>query len=222
MKSPGIPDSVPIIKTLVAAGISPISEIEFAARYTKAQIIAITGSNGKTTTTLLTHHILKSGGLHVGMAGNIGDSFAKMVLEEQYDYYVLEVSSFQLDGIREFRPAIAVITNITPDHLDRYEYNFDLYRASKFRITMNQKKADFFIYDADDPAISDGLQEHGSLAKRLPFSLVHRPETGSYMDKESIYIKTNKEVVEMTKDNLALEGQHNLKNTMPPRPSPNW
>ena len=138
MKSPGIPETVPLIKALVAKGISVISEIEFAVHYTNATIVGITGSNGKTTTTLLTHHILKQGELNVGVAGNMGDSFAKQVAEQNYDTYVLELSSFQLDGIVDFKPHIAVITNITPDHLDRYNYKFENYIASKFRIAMNQ------------------------------------------------------------------------------------
>ena len=147
MKSPGIPDTVPLVKKLVKKGIPVISEIEFAAKYTDARIIGITGSNGKTTTTMLTNHILKNGGLNVGMAGNIGDSFAKMVAEHDYDFYVLEISSFQLDGIVDFKPHIAIITNITPDHLDRYDYSFENYVSSKFRIVQNQDTEDYLIYD---------------------------------------------------------------------------
>jgi len=160
VKSPGIPDKVDVVKQLVSKGISVISEIEFASQYTNANIIGITGSNGKTTTTMLTHHILKEAGLNVGMAGNIGDSFAKQVAETNVEHYVLELSSFQLDGIVNFKPEIAVITNITPDHLDRYDYKFENYIASKFRIAMNQTKDDYLIYDADDEVIVAYLNTH--------------------------------------------------------------
>mgnify|MGYP003632526817 CR=1 FL=1 len=157
MKSPGIPEKAPIVKALMAKGVPVISEIEFAARFTAAVLVGITGSNGKTTTTMLTGHILQEGGLKPGIAGNIGDSFAKMVAQKEIDTYVLEISSFQLDGIKEFAPHIAVLTNITPDHLDRYEYDFEKYIASKFRIAMNQTEEDYLIYDADDPVIVDWL-----------------------------------------------------------------
>ena len=146
MKSPGIPDKAPIVKKLVEKGIPVISEIEFAAQFTNAITIGITGSNGKTTTTMLTYHLLKEAGLNVGLGGNIGKSFAWQVAEENYDYYVLELSSFQLDGIINYKPHIAIITNISPDHLDRYEYKYENYIASKFRITMNQTEDDFLIY----------------------------------------------------------------------------
>lgn len=158
MKSPGIPDTVPLVKKLVEKGVSVISEIEFASKYTDATLIGITGSNGKTTTTMLTNHLLKGGDLNVGMAGNIGDSYAKMVAEQDFDHYVLEISSFQLDGIVDFKPHIAVITNITPDHLDRYDYKFENYIASKFRIAINQDENDYLIYDADDEVIGDWLK----------------------------------------------------------------
>ncbi len=154
MKSPGIPDKAPIVKKLVEKGIPVISEIEFANDFTKAMTIGITGSNGKTTTTMLTYHLLKEGGLNVGLGGNIGKSFAWQVAEENYDSYVLELSSFQLDGIINYKPHIAIITNISPDHLDRYDYKYENYIASKFRITMNQTEEDYLIYDADDEAIS--------------------------------------------------------------------
>jgi UDP-N-acetylmuramoylalanine--D-glutamate ligase len=160
MKSPGIPDKVALVQKLIANLIPVISEIEFAAQFTNATIIGITGSNGKTTTTLLLNHILKNAGLSVGIAGNIGDSFAQQVAEETYDNYVLELSSFQLDGIKDFKSHIAILTNITPDHLDRYEYDFNKYIASKFRITKNQKETDFLIYDADDEAINNWLKEN--------------------------------------------------------------
>lgn len=214
MKSPGIPDNIPLIQELIKSKIPVISEIEFAARYTDATIIGITGSNGKTTTTMLTHHVLKNGGLHVGMAGNIGDSFAKMVAERDYDFYVLEISSFQLDGITDFRPHIAVITNITPDHLDRYEYSFEKYVASKFRIVMNQTKEDYFIYDLEDPAIADGMKIQPIKSKSVPFSLEEKPEQGAFIEDKTIKIRTNNTTIEMNTGDVALAGRHNLKNTM--------
>jgi UDP-N-acetylmuramoylalanine--D-glutamate ligase len=158
MKSPGIPDKSEIVKKLIENKIPVISEIEFAAPYTKAKTIGITGSNGKTTTTMLTYHLLKSAGLNVGLGGNIGKSFAWQVAEDKYDVYVLELSSFQLDGIITYKPDIAILTNISPDHLDRYEYKYQNYIDSKFRITMNQTSADYLIYDADDEAISEWLK----------------------------------------------------------------
>jgi UDP-N-acetylmuramoylalanine--D-glutamate ligase len=214
MKSPGIPDNVPLVKELVARNIPVISEIEFAARYTDATIIGITGSNGKTTTTMLTHHIMKEAGLHVGMAGNIGDSFAKMVAEETYDFYVLEISSFQLDGIIDFKPHIGIITNITPDHLDRYEYDFKKYVASKFRITKNQTVKDYLIYDADDETIRTYLADHTVNSKKLPFSLQDEVDQGACIKNNKIVITTEQNTMEMRTDSLALEGSHNLKNTM--------
>lgn len=214
MKSPGIPDTAPIVQKLSEKGIPVISEIEFAARYTDATIIGITGSNGKTTTTMLTYHLLKAGGLNVGMAGNIGDSFAKMVAEEDYDHYVLEISSFQLDGIEKFQPHIAVITNITPDHLDRYEYQMEKYVESKFRITENQLATDYFIYDADDEEIRDVLPNIPVKAKMLPFSLTQSITEGAEIENENIKINTPHNSLEMSTDIVRLQGKHNLKNTM--------
>ncbi|MBT8185606.1 MAG: UDP-N-acetylmuramoyl-L-alanine--D-glutamate ligase [Eudoraea sp.] len=214
MKSPGIPDAAPLVKKLIAHNIPVISEIEFASKFTDATIIGITGSNGKTTTTMLTYHILKNAGLNVGMAGNIGDSFARMVAEKDYDYYVLEISSFQLDGILDFKPDIAVITNITPDHLDRYENSFEKYIASKFLISKNQKAEDYFLYDADDNTIPDWLGKHPIKPKLLPFSLEKSIAEGAEIKNNSIIIRTDNNILEMTTDNLALEGKHNLKNTM--------
>ncbi len=214
MKSPGIPDKAPLVIALRAKDIPVISEIEFASRYTDATIIGITGSNGKTTTTMLTYHILKAGGLHVGMAGNIGDSFAKMVAENDYDYYVLEISSFQLDGIIDFKPHISIITNITPDHLDRYGYKFENYIASKFRITENQTNGDYLIYDYDDGTLVDWLKEHPVKPKLLPFSLSEKEGEGSHIKDKQLIVKTQNDSIEMTTDTLALEGKHNLKNTM--------
>ncbi len=214
MKSPGIPDTVPLAVKLRDAGVPVISEIEFASRYTRATIIGITGSNGKTTTTMLTNHILKEAGLHVGMAGNIGDSYAKMVAENNFDYYVLEISSFQLDGIVDFRPHIAILTNITPDHLDRYDYRFENYIASKFRIAKNQTGEDYLIYDADDEVIVQWLQKNPVRSKLLPFSLNKILDEGAYLENDKIIIKTHNNTIEMTTDALALEGKHNVKNTM--------
>lgn len=214
MKSPGIPDTVPLVKKLVESGIPVVSEIEFASKYTNAVIIGITGSNGKTTTTMLVNHILREGELHVGMAGNIGDSYAKMVAENNFDYYVLEISSFQLDGISEFKPHIAIITNITPDHLDRYEYKFENYIASKFRITMNQTEEDYLIYDADDEVLVEWLAKYPIKSKLLPFSLKKEMGQGAYMMNNEITIKTQNDTMQIMTDNLALEGKHNLKNTM--------
>ncbi len=214
MKSPGIPDKVPLVVQLRQNSIPVISEIEFAAKYTDATIVAITGSNGKTTTTMLTDYVFEQAGLNVGMAGNIGDSFAKMVAENNFDYYVLEISSFQLDGIDTFKPHIAILTNITPDHLDRYDYKFENYIASKFRITKNQDEEDYFIYDSDDDVIVDWLKKHPIKSKLLPFSIQKELDEGAYLKNEHIRITTTNDTIEMTTDTLALEGKHNLKNTM--------
>lgn len=214
MKSPGIPDKIALIQIIMDQEISIVSEIEFASLFTDANIIGITGSNGKTTTTMLTHHILKNGGLNVGMAGNIGDSFAKQVAFSAHDYFVLELSSFQLDGIQKFKPSIAIITNITPDHLDRYDYEFENYVASKFRITMNQTKDDYLIYDADDEVITTYLKSHPIRSKLIPFSISKRLDYGAYLDKMNITIKIDNSQLIMPTTNLALEGKHNIKNAM--------
>ncbi|WP_066221546.1 UDP-N-acetylmuramoyl-L-alanine--D-glutamate ligase [Formosa haliotis] len=213
MKSPGIPDKVPLVKALKEKGVPVISEIEFAAQFTNANIVGITGSNGKTTTASLAYHILKQE-LNVGLAGNIGDSFAKQVLEDDFENYVLEISSFQLDGVVDFKPHIAVITNITPDHLDRYNYNFEEYIASKFRIVMNQTKDDYLIYDADDEVLVDWLNQHPIQSQLLPFSLVKPIENGAYLDKENIKITIDNNQIIMPTRDLTLEGKHNVKNAM--------
>ncbi|GAA0718199.1 UDP-N-acetylmuramoyl-L-alanine--D-glutamate ligase [Aquimarina litoralis] len=214
MKSPGIPDKVLLIKKLNGLGIPVISEIEFASQFTSATIVGITGSNGKTTTTMLTHHLVSHGGLDVNMGGNIGDSFAKQVAENDAEYYVLELSSFQLDGIKTFAPHIAVLTNITPDHLDRYDHKFENYIASKFRIVMNQNENDYFIYDSDDEVITKYLTEHPIRSKLLPFSLKEKVENGAYLEEDNIkIIIDNNELTMPTKD-LALKGNHNVKNAM--------
>ncbi|ATA72897.1 UDP-N-acetylmuramoyl-L-alanine--D-glutamate ligase [Capnocytophaga sp. H4358] len=214
IKSPGIPDTVEIIKKAKEKHIEIISEIEFAYRYTKGKIIAITGSNGKTTTTSLTYHILKESGLNVGVAGNIGKSFAQMVAEDDKEYYVLEISSFQLDGITSFKPHIAILLNITPDHLDRYDYKMENYIASKFRITENQTEDDYFIYDADDPVIEQWLEKNPIKAKKLPFSLEKEIKQGSYNHKNTIIITINNHMVEMNTEEIAIKGKHNVKNSM--------
>ena len=214
MKSPGIPDKSPIVKKLVEKGISVISEIEFAAPFTKAITIGITGSNGKTTTTMLTYHLLKSAGLNVGLGGNIGKSFAWQVADDNYDCYVLELSSFQLDGIINYKPHIAIITNISPDHLDRYDYKYENYIDSKFRITMNQTAADFLIYDSDDEAISNWLQNNKTNAQLIPFSLTETFEKGAFIKNDIMEVNINQEEFEMKTSDISLEGKHNMKNAM--------
>ena len=214
MKSPGIPDKAPIVKKLVEKGIPVISEIEFAYPFTDAITIGITGSNGKTTTTMLTYHLLKEGGLNVGLGGNIGTSFAWQVAEENYDCYVLELSSFQLDGIVHYKPHIAIITNISPDHLDRYEYKYENYIASKFRITMNQTEEDFLIYDNDDEAISNWLNNNKIKAKQIPFSITEVMQEGAYLNDKTMEININQEEFMMETAQISLEGKHNLKNAM--------
>ncbi|WP_275315492.1 UDP-N-acetylmuramoyl-L-alanine--D-glutamate ligase [Tenacibaculum bernardetii] len=214
MKSPGIPDGVKLVQELISKGIKVISEIEFAAEFTKAKIIGITGSNGKTTTTLLAGHVLKRAGLNVGVGGNIGDSFAQQVAQRDYSEYVLELSSFQLDGIIEFKPHIAIITNISADHLDRYEYSFDKYIASKFQITKNQTKDDFLIYDADDEAIQNWLSKNKVNAKKVPFSVEKELEYGAFLRQDKIIMKLTTEEILMNVSELALKGKHNTKNAM--------
>lgn len=214
MKSPGIPDKTPVVKNLVKKGIPVISEIEFAAPFTNATIVGITGSNGKTTTTMLTYHLLKSAGINVGLGGNIGKSFAWQIADNKYDSYVLELSSFQLDGIKCFKPHIAIITNISPDHLDRYEYNYENYIDAKFRITMNQTEEDYLLYDADDEAISAWLEKHTTKAKLIPFSLTKTFSEGAYIKNKKMEIRINQEEFTMDTDHIALEGKHNMKNAM--------
>lgn len=214
MKSPGIPEKVLIVQKLTQKGIAVISEIEFAAQYTNATIIGITGSNGKTTTATLTHHILKQGGLKVGLAGNIGQSFALQVAEQNHDYYVLELSSFQLDGIIHFRPHIAILTNITEDHLDRYDYKFEKYIASKFQIIKNQNETDFFIYDEDDKIIENWIQKHSIASQKYPFSLQRKMRNGAYIENQNITISNDNKTIQMPTKSLELQGNHNLKNAM--------
>ena len=215
MKSPGIPDKAPIVVKARERGIAVISEIEFAAQYTDKPIIAITGSNGKTTTTMLTYHLLKEAGLSVGLGGNIGYSFAELVAHSNPNYYVLEISSFQLDGIAtHFAPHIAMLLNITPDHLDRYNYQFENYIASKFRIAMNQTANDYLIYDADDEVIADWLRHHKVAAKLLPFTVKKEVAEGAYLKDNKIYMKIDEKTTEIEVDEISLKGIHNVKNTM--------
>lgn len=214
IKSPGIPDKSPLIKKIKEKNIPVISEIEFAGRYTNAKMICITGSNGKTTTTMLTYHILKKAGFNVGLAGNVGKSLAKQVAENNYDYYVIELSSFQLDGMFEFKSDIAVLTNITPDHLDRYDYQMQNYVNAKFRITQNQTKSDYFIYCLDDTETVHELAQRKIEAKSLPFSIKQKVEEGAYADELNFIINIHNQSFTMTIQELALQGKHNLYNSM--------
>ncbi len=214
VKSPGIPDKSDVVLKLKENKIPVISEIEFAARYTNAKKICITGSNGKTTTTLLTYHILKKAGLNVGLAGNVGKSFAAMVANESHDYYVLELSSFQLDNMYKFKADIAILLNITPDHLDRYEYKMENYVNSKFRITQNQKTDDAFIFCADDPETVKAIKDKNIIAKKYPFSIIHKLEEGAWLNENQINININNNPLTMTVEELALQGKHNIYNSM--------
>lgn len=217
IKSPGIPDKAELVQKLLAKNIPVISEIEFAGRYTQAKKICITGSNGKTTTTLLTYHILKKAGYKVGLGGNVGKSFAMQVARENYDYYVLELSSFQLDGMYEFTADVAVLLNITPDHLDRYEYKFENYVASKFRITNNQTTGNYFVYCADDEVITTFMQQHRINSTLIPFSIKKPIDgDGAFLTENQITLnyKPNQEPLIMTIEELALQGKHNVYNSM--------
>ncbi|MEG1903304.1 MAG: UDP-N-acetylmuramoyl-L-alanine--D-glutamate ligase, partial [Bacteroidales bacterium] len=213
IKSPGIPETAPIMIEILKRRIPVISEIEFAGRYTDAKMICITGSNGKTTTTLLTYHILKTGGLNVGLAGNVGKSLALQVATENFDYYVIELSSFQLDNMYDFKANIAVMLNITPDHLDRYNYEMQNYVNSKFRITRNQTEQDAFIYWNDDPIISREVKIHPPKARSYPFAESGENLSG-FVDSERMIINTIGQHFEIGVDELALEGKHNLLNSM--------
>jgi UDP-N-acetylmuramoylalanine--D-glutamate ligase len=213
IKSPGIPDKAPLIKKLREQGTKIVSEIEFAGYYLKAKTICITGSNGKTTTTMLTHHILKKAGINVGLAGNVGSSLAKQVAEENFDWYVIELSSFQLDDMFDFRADIAILTNITPDHLDRYNYEMQNYVNSKFRILQNQTENDWFIYNFDDPIIKAEMEKKSILAKKAPFSLTKEVELGGYANKQQLTININDQFT-MSIHDLALKGKHNTQNSL--------
>lgn len=214
VKSPGIPDKAPLVKALRAAGVPVISEIEFAARYTDAKLIGITGSNGKTTTTSITYAMLKHAGLNVGLGGNIGKSFARQVANDNYTHYVLELSSFQLDGMIEARLDVAVLMNITPDHLDRYDYKLENYMCSKMRVTQNQTKEQYFIYCADDEETVRAMQMVKSEATLLPFSIGNQLAQGAWDTDGTIYWTVNEETTEMFKSELSLKGKHNEYNSM--------
>lgn len=215
IKSPGIPHKAPLIQAAIAKGIPVISEIEFAARYTSAKMICITGSNGKTTTTLLTYHILKNAGLNVGLAGNVGKSFALQVAENAFDYFVLELSSFQLDDMYAFRAHIAILTNITPDHLDRYDYKFENYIQAKFRILQNQTAEDFFIYNYDDPTTRAFMEGKSFPMQCIPYTITEQTfGIGAYTQNENLIISINHNPLIMKITELALQGKHNLSNSM--------
>ncbi len=214
VKSPGIPDKAPLIVQLKQAGIPVISEIEFAGRYTNAKTICITGSNGKTTTTLLLYHILKNAGLNVGLAGNVGKSFAWQVAEEKHDVYVIELSSFQLDGMYDFRADVAVLLNITPDHLDRYNYNMQNYIESKFRIIQNQTKNDYFIYCADDEVTQNEIKKRSIEPAVIPFGLGEPTENSAGVKNDHIVINLHQNQFIMSILDLTLQGKHNTYNSM--------
>ena len=214
VKSPGIPDKAAIIQKLKEKGTSIISEIEFAGRYTNSKMICITGSNGKTTTTMLTYHILKQAGLDVGLAGNVGNSLALQVAEQPHAYYVLELSSFQLDNMYEFKADVAILMNITPDHLDRYNYEFQNYVDSKFRIIQNQTEEDVFIYWNDDPVIAREIAKHNPKAALYPFSETKKEGVKAFTENKQIVIETDNGIFTMDQDQLALTGTHNLYNSL--------
>ena len=213
VKSPGIADSSKIVQSFLSKNIQVISEIEFASQFTDSEIIAITGSNGKTTTTLLTHKILTDHKLNVAVGGNLGNSFSSLITLNDYKYLVLELSSFQLDGIKNFKPHIAIITNLCPDHLDRYR-DYDHYIESKFRIIMNQSSDDYLIYDADNEKINSYLNQNKTKSKLIPFSIKKRIEDGVYYENNSINISINKKKIVMSTENFTIKGKHNIKNAM--------
>lgn len=214
VKSPGIPDTVPIVRKIREKGIPIISEIELGGRYTDAKIICVTGSNGKTTTASLIYHILKSAGLNVGLGGNIGKSFARQVAEDQRDYYVLELSSFQLEGVQDFKADIAVLLNITPDHLDRYDHNMQHYIDAKMRVIRNQKLEDAFIYWVDDPVVTKELEKLKPVVTRYPFGQGSDQVLAGYTDNGRLWIHVKEERFDMELELLALEGMHNIYNSL--------
>jgi UDP-N-acetylmuramoylalanine--D-glutamate ligase len=213
IKSPGIRNDMPLILKLQSMGIPVISEIEFAGRYTDAKMICITGSNGKTTTTSLIYHIFKSAGMNVGLAGNIGNSLALQVATEHHDYYIIELSSFQLDNMYHFRANVAVLMNITPDHLDRYDFKMQNYVNAKFRITQNQTPDDAFVFWNDDPIIKRELDKHGIKAHLYPFSAKKEEGSVAYVDNDMVHILEPSDF-NMEQEELALTGQHNLYNSL--------
>lgn len=214
VKSPGIPPTAPLVEQLMDKGIPVVSEIEYAAGFTSSKMVCITGSNGKTTTTLLTYHILQKAGLDVGLAGNVGKSLALQVARDPHEVYVIELSSFQLENMYQFKANIAVIMNITPDHLDRYENKMENYAAAKFRILRNQTKDDYFIYWQDDPLIRKQVENVQGEAFRLPFGLDEQKETAAYLDNGIVRFSTPTDVWEIPRDKISLPGLHNLYNSM--------
>ena len=214
VKSPGIPNGIELIQNIKKKGIKVISEIEFAYRFSTAFHIGITGSNGKTTTSYLLYHILQKAGLNVGLAGNVGKSFAEQVANENFEYYVLEISSFQLDDIDTFQADIGIILNITPDHLDRYEYDFEKYVYAKFRMIKNSTNQNFFIYNQDDEAIRKKLEKVDSIVQKIPFSIHEELNNGAYIKNEKLIININNNHFDMSIHDLALQGKHNLYNSM--------
>lgn len=214
IKSPGIPKKTDLIQQIKAKNIPLSSEIEFAAHFTDAKIIAITGSNGKTTTTSLIYHILKENNHKVGLAGNIGKSFAYQVATEIFDYYVLEVSSFQLDDIQNFKPYISLLLNLSKDHLDQYNYNYEDYALAKFKITKNQENSDFFIYNKDDEMSKKLLEKLEINAQKLPFSMKEKLDFGAYSDERNLYVKGLQDDFSMILEELSLIGKHNVANSL--------
>jgi len=214
VKSPGIPDTAESVLFFKERGVPVVSEIEFASRFTNAKMICITGTNGKTTTTLLTHHLLKKAGLNVGLGGNVGKSFARQVATASHDHYVLELSSFQLDGCYSFKADIGILTNITPDHLDRYDYKLERYVASKFRLAQNQSATDAFIYCADDPITNEYLSGHTLQATLHPFSIHRKDGMKAWLENEILHIDTHNQTFTMSIHDLALQGKHNIYNSM--------
>lgn len=215
IKSPGIPQRIPVLREAEKQAVSIISETEFAAKYTKAKKIGVTGSNGKTTTASLIYHIMDKAGLDVCLAGNVGTSFARSLAERDYEYFVLELSSFQLDYMFEFHPMVSVITNITPDHLERYDNSMGLYSASKFRICHNQTSEDYLIYNADDTYTQKYMQNHSMSVKQIPFSISQSISgDGAWVKDNDFEIQINNSIMTMMIEHLALQGKHNLQNSM--------
>ncbi|MAY82709.1 MAG: UDP-N-acetylmuramoyl-L-alanine--D-glutamate ligase [Flavobacteriales bacterium] len=214
VKSPGIPSEAEVVQKLIAGGAELISEIEFAYRHTKAYLIGITGSNGKTTTAHLLYHMLQKAGLNVGLAGNVGKSFARQLTEKEHDYYVIEISSFQLDDVAQMKLPISILLNITPDHLDRYQYSLELYADAKLKIAKNTTEEDYFIYNADDPVIAEGMERNPIQAKKIPFSQKQKLEEGAYNSSEELIINHKNQSFIMSIHDLALQGKHNLYNSM--------
>lgn len=214
IKSPGIPVKAPIIKSALAKGIPVIDELEFAFRYSNGKVIAITGTNGKTTTTLLTFHLMQKAGLDVGLGGNVGQSWAAQLVEQDHEWWVLEVSSFQIDGFRQFKPSIGILTNITPDHLDRYDYKMENYVASKMSLFKNMGKDEKAIFFPEDPYTKVGLGMTEIKAETYVLSLKESQEIGGYFDGESIQLSIPGKSIEMPKDDIILKGTHNMLNVM--------